>query len=53
MLLGVLIQVIDALFLQALPIDDKEKVSWAWVFPTVIWVVYMLRSRRVRNTFVN
>jgi hypothetical protein len=50
---GVLINIVQAICLQLLPIDDPGGVRGTLVVAALIWIVYMLRSRRVRNTFVN
>lgn len=47
----------DSLLTRLVPLPDPEPINWAADFMrfavALVWVVYMRRSRRVRNTFVN
>ena len=51
--LSVFINVFDGLLTQILPGDDSAAINWSGVVPGLLWILYMVRSRRVRNTFVN
>jgi hypothetical protein len=49
---NILVNAVDVLFSQFLP-GTPLSLSWKVWLPGVLWAWYMLRSRRVRNTFVN
>jgi len=53
-----IIPLIDGLFVNAIPAladraDAQLELKGNFVFGVLVWVLYMLRSKRVRNTFVN
>ena len=49
--------VVDMLLTSFVPVTDTTAAEWSRefgrIFIAVLWIAYMLRSRRVRNTFVN
>ncbi|MGE5803172.1 MAG: DUF3857 domain-containing protein [Gemmatimonadota bacterium] len=53
MLLNVFIILFDAALMRAIPGDEPGSTGLGAILPGLIWSVYMLRSRRVRNTFVH
>ena len=52
-LASIAVNIVDVAFQHALPIDDPASINGKLVSSGVLWMVYMIRSRRVRNTFVN
>ncbi|HEY3222001.1 MAG TPA: DUF3857 domain-containing protein [Gemmatimonadales bacterium] len=54
---SIVFSVVDMLLTSFVPVSDPTATEWSRafgrMFVAAIWIGYMLRSRRVRNTFVN
>jgi transglutaminase-like putative cysteine protease len=50
---NIVINLLQAVYLPLLPIKDAGGFRGMQVVAALLWILYMLRSRRVRNTFVN
>ena len=53
---SIVFSLLDMLLMSFVPVSDPTAIEWSRqfgrTFVAVIWIAYMLRSQRVRNTFV-
>ncbi len=52
-LASIVVNILDVAFQQALPVNKPASISGRLLLSAVLWIVYMIRSRRVRNTLIH